>query len=192
MISIHAPRAGRDGRTIFSIRPYTNFNPRAPCGARRSRARARTTSRLFQSTRPVRGATGVEAHELVCAGISIHAPRAGRDCAGGFDLHRRIYFNPRAPCGARLAGLGGHSEVNLNFNPRAPCGARPGPSGSYHLKASISIHAPRAGRDRAVRIRLSISWHFNPRAPCGARLSCSHPLARLLLFQSTRPVRGAT
>ena len=103
MISIHAPRAGRDfevirkatpdlkfqstrpvrGATLLtddmkllvfqfqSTRPvrgathfgrrfhrsYQDFNPRAPCGARRSARRQQAEGQQFQSTRPVRGAT---------------------------------------------------------------------------------------------------------------------------------------
>ena len=79
---------------------------------------------------------------------------------------------------------------------------------------SISIHAPRAGRDarlwrcfrstpyfnprapcgaRRIHVHgLALRVHFNPRAPCGAR----HPLTcgsfAEIQFQSTRPVRGAT
>ena len=34
-ISIHAPRAGRDSRPAWTCPASTNFNPRAPCGARR-------------------------------------------------------------------------------------------------------------------------------------------------------------
>ena len=56
----------------------------------------------------------------------------------------------------------------------------------------ISIHAPRAGRDLGADKGVVLVLDFNPRAPCGARLTawiypeCSCP------FQSTRPVRGAT
>ena len=56
---------------------------------------------MFQSTRPVRGAT---AHR---------SP----------PLSMQARFNPRAPCGARhdpACGCAGH----ICFNPRAPCGAR--------------------------------------------------------------------
>ena len=124
----------------------------------------------FQSTRPMRGATPT-------------APTPSLS---------RSYFNPRAPCGARpgptghRAGVGGisihapHAGRDFfnfmpifwhrHFNPRAPCGARP---------CGVPCTLPPAG-------------YFNPRAPCGARLSCSRPLARPLLFQSTRPMRGAT
>ena len=34
---------------------------------------------------------------------------------------------------------------------------------------AVSIHAPRAGRDRAQGVMLIGGYGFNPRAPCGAR-----------------------
>ena len=78
-ISFHAPRVGRDRLRAQKNLCCGHFNPRAPCGARR-RARLKNRLRhLFQSTRPVWGATGGKGH-------------AGRG-------HQ--YFNPRAPCGAR-------------------------------------------------------------------------------------------
>ena len=40
---------------------------------------------------------------------------------------------------------------------------------------SISIHAPRAGRDHAASPISGRARHFNPRAPCGARLLHSIP-----------------
>ena len=57
VISIHAPHAGRDGVNIKIIDKLI----------------------LFQSTRPMRGATIIDAKIMV----------------------RRTNFNPRAPCGAR-------------------------------------------------------------------------------------------
>ena len=148
----------------------SNFNPRAPCGARRIshfktlRDRtafqstrpvrgATTVYRItyailkFQSTRPVRGATGKTPLCHKCFVISIHAPRAGRDFSGCFCSQSFLYFNPRAPCGARLDA----SDVDL-------------------MIFDISIHAPRAGRD-----------------PNFSRVSTGRAI-----FQSTRPVRGAT
>ena len=100
------------------------FNPRAPCGARRFVVSVLLLLTVFQSARPVRGAT--TAYEKYCddhaisiraprAGrdykhaillpavpaISIRAPRAGRDCRYKASPFRSYYFNPRAPCGAR-------------------------------------------------------------------------------------------
>ena len=78
-ISIHAPRMGRD------VSP-----------AARSLAGDR-----FQSTRPAWGATSRDRGRGARRRISIHAPRMGRD--GICDMIRcaAIYFNPRAPHGAR-------------------------------------------------------------------------------------------
>ena len=102
-ISIHAPRAGRDCRF---------------CAERYGWGK-------FQSTRPVRGATGVMALcPLLLLRISIHAPRAGRDW-----------------------------EIANPIN-------------AYN---AISIHAPRAGRDPQIYFLVITAPYFNPRAPCGAR-----------------------
>ena len=57
VISIHAPHAGRDGVNIKIIDKLI----------------------LFQSTRPMRGATPQTAYAINDDGISIHAPHAGRD-----------------------------------------------------------------------------------------------------------------
>ena len=103
----------------------------------------------------------------------------------------------------------------LNFNPRAPCGARPNVVISGKLIQSISIHAPRAGRDCRYSVFCRSTFDFNPRAPCGARpiadrirsmtdnisihapragrdTRCNDCRAYNKPFQSTRPVRGAT
>ena len=56
----------------------------------------------FQPTRPLRGAT-VDVYHMI-------------------NILR--YFNPRAPCGARLATVK-CARGKRDFNPRAPCGARP-------------------------------------------------------------------
>ena len=123
-VSIHAPHAGRDTRRISAPIRRHSFNPRAPCGARR-------TERFQCITEWI---------------VSIHAPHAGRD----LDLIEI------------LAPLDG-------FNPRAPCGARP-------------QSTPQCKTERS----------FNPRAPCGARRSVVGGLRSLVMFQSTRPMRGVT
>ena len=199
-ISIHAPLAGRDLiKERFKI-PRSNFNPRAPCGAR---------------PQPIRP-------EGFPFNISIHAPLAGRDTTSPFMLSPPfsfqstrplrgatpvcrsrppafIYFNPRAPCGARR-GAKMDLEDNQYFNPRAPCGARPrlscspeawitfqstrplrGATKIHWAKLChlwISIHAPLAGRDRLAISSVASAAHFNPRAPCGARREYGYVCAR--------------
>ena len=166
------PRAPCGARPAANYRSHQNtahFNPRAPCGARRY-------------CHP-----WAQQEDL----ISIHAPRAGRDASSIACLTIHKDFNPRAPCGARHY-VTGVKRGFQNFNPRAPCGARLFTSKSFPISggfqstrpvrgatisrsmpaavASISIHAPRAGRD-LVR-------YYGPDYDN--------------LFQSTRPVRGAT
>ena len=57
---------------------------------------------MFQSTRPVRGATRAIAEDIDFNFVSIHAPRTGRDQCPDYSAGRRDRgFNPRAPYGAR-------------------------------------------------------------------------------------------
>ena len=79
-ISTHAPLAGRDRCWVLPCRAQSYFNPRAPCGARLSRASAGVSCFcIFQPTRPLRGATAVSVRMAADVAISTHAPLAGRD-----------------------------------------------------------------------------------------------------------------
>ena len=66
----------------------SNFNPRAPCGARRPNSNFCGCDSGFQSTRPVWGATRKNANKNA----------------------NENYFNPRAPCGARLLTMYGDEQ----------------------------------------------------------------------------------
>ena len=101
LISIHVPRTGHDkgggvmdnllqfqstcpvrGTTRLDLSmfdPVSDFNPRAPYGARLNGKIARLTNWLFQSTCPVRGTTS----------------------RGAVSHQSQHHFNPRAPYGAR-------------------------------------------------------------------------------------------
>ena len=57
VVSIHAPRTGRDVIANIGSKTTTCFNPRAPCGARPRPLFIGDISSVFQSTRPVWGAT---------------------------------------------------------------------------------------------------------------------------------------
>ena len=185
------PHAGRDFVTDRFGRSDVSFNPRAPCGARPLTLFASVTANEFQSTRPMRGATGESSQK------------------GGAEES----FNPRAPCGARLR-LRGFSSILVGFQStrpmrgatsttlpkstirtvsiHAPHAGRDTIANGVHLLMDVSIHAPHAGRDRPVLeffvILDLVSIHaphagrdkarsaacffgtrFNPRAPCGAR-----------------------
>ena len=124
-----------------------HFNPRAPCGARPTDMAFPDVSKIFQSTRPMRGATNCFKSSGFDKGISIHAPHAGRDHQG-------------------VCPLQSHS--------------------------CISIHATHAGRDQDGKRYVSQGKNFNPRAPCGARRNRPEGWTEQEIFQSTRPMRGAT
>ena len=105
-ISIHAPRAGSD--TLYSA-PHTAplISIHAP--------RAGSDVALVLRSSPTY--------------ISIHAPRAGSDPPR----------HPRYRC------------AHANFNPRSPCGERLARGEHADRVLSISIHAPRAGSDEEDR-----------------------------------------
>ena len=195
-----------------------NFNPRSPCGERRLAWPAALTFRRFQSTLPVRGATGENGPELVnlpkdfnprspcgerqrriflpCRSrrISIHAPRAGSDCPRGCDdFCAGINISIHAPrAGSDGIYFSPFSFKNFNFNPRSPCGERQKEEGKTMTKNFISIHAPRAGSDWQGGGESRNHDDFNPRSPCGERLPPPSFFLSRYLFQSTLPVRGAT
>ena len=146
--------------------------------------------------------------------ISIHAPREGRDSTTPATTATRRYFNPRAPRGARRVGVArlgdrliisihapregldkcrqAHTSQADHFNPRAPRGARHGSAGRAAGSGDISIHAPHAGRDtRSLRNGASIAI-FQSTRPMRGATAAPKQKALVLLFQSTRPMRGAT
>ena len=101
------------------------------------------------------------------------------------------YFNPRAPCGARLLIVDA-SEVLRNISIHAPHAGRDECEEMFKSLPLISIHAPHAGRDGKYdangRVVL-ISIHA-PHA--GRDDNTGIPICNNRKFQSTRPMRGAT
>ena len=79
-ISIHAPRAGSDFFVLRRVAICILISIHAPrAGSDPWLGGELMTDFQFQSTLPVRGATGVEAGGGKPQAISIHAPRAGSD-----------------------------------------------------------------------------------------------------------------
>ncbi len=80
MVSIHAPRAGRDLVLMVGWRNYGMVSIHAPRAGRDDVMAVKTLQvTQFQSTRPARGATLPRADCNSFRVVSIHAPRAGRD-----------------------------------------------------------------------------------------------------------------
>ena len=101
IISIHPPRAGRDGEYYISIDYGT----------------------IFQSTRPVRGGTITRFTAPPPLLISIHPPRAGRDCTFPHSVHRIKAISIHPPRAGRDQRCSSKELLHFHFNPPAPCGA---------------------------------------------------------------------
>ena len=192
-ISTHAPLAGRDGREHRERPGAGNFNPRAPCGARRIAGLVHRFSAFDISTHaPLAGRDRKASPYGRYQTISTHAPLAGRDKL--FVSVQMWYplFQPTRPLRGATLPICRLLYPTIYFNPRAPCGARRKNRCNAANRYKISTHAPLAGRDghhSATRRYINISTH----APLAGRDDM--PLrvsAGRLLFQPTRPLRGAT
>ena len=102
-VSIHALLAECDMEVKNSRSRSSGFNPRTPCGVRQDERPVTVLSSRFQSTHSLRSATVGPSLDKTEEQVSIHALLA--EC----DLFRLSFklstpgFNPRTPCGVRLA-----------------------------------------------------------------------------------------
>ena len=190
LISIHAPRAGRGNIHLTLDVAVRSFNPRAPCGARRKHMMICRLPFPFQSTRPVRGAAGLDCLKYINNGISIHAPRAGRGAflqSKGIDPEGISIHAPVRGAAARpfkidiIQRISIHAPVRgaalprastdistENFNPRARAG-RGLKNFALQLVARISIHAPVRGAALHIKKGWTAQGRFQSTRPCGAR-----------------------
>ena len=169
-ISIHTPHAGSDACIACKSCPCIYFNPHSPCGERPDAAGLLTANLiLFQSTLPMRGATGFHLLPSGDFSISIHTPHAGSDGINCKDFPCPAYFNPHSPCGERLAVFN-HPETSRLFQSTLPMRGATLCLLLYNTHSIISIHTPHAGSDVSPSLQLLPSQRF----------------------QSTLPMRGAT
>ena len=192
-ISIHAPHTGRDRAYKYLCDWVTQFQSTRPIrGATITRATSRLPGVNFNPRAPYGARPGnIKAHNL-CFLISIHAPHTGRDPFFTGFIFTSISFQSTRPIRGATDKYTGSTWDVLNFNPRAPYGARP---------ASVNIlscglvdfnpRAPYGARPKGFTMSVTGS-DFNPRAPYGARHSAKRRIEAGRLFQSTRPIRGAT
>ena len=182
--------ARRVTRTKMS--PITNFNPLAPCGARHNSLKDRGGAHIFQSTRPVRGETSAVSPCTILHGLF----QSTRPVRGETQVLQQIGQSVIISIHSPRAGRDYLSIAFINFkpyfNPLAPCGARP-------LSSILSVAEPEFQSTRPVRgetfrkLFIYVCAHdFNPLAPCGARPSGRVNRLSTFIFQSTRPVRGET
>ena len=96
----HSPCGERRGHARHQRHPR-HFNPHSPCGERQEDLENFRQLLEFQSTLPLRGATG-HCHTLLSGhAISIHTPLAGSDQTPKAKRHDHQDFNPHSPCGER-------------------------------------------------------------------------------------------
>ena len=124
---------------------------------------------IFQSTRPVWGATKIQPAVYQGIGISIHAPRMGRD--GKCMLARAgiCQFQSTRPMRGATNITSKHTIIHDRFQSTRSMRGATQIDFPIICNRIISIHAPHAGRDLKVYLPLPDGADFNPRAPCGAR-----------------------
>ena len=123
--------------------------------------------------------------------ISIHAPLAGCDSHALGILRSMVYFNPRTPCGMRLAGLPSRRCMPL-FQSTHPLRGATSLSEYVPTPSIFQSTHPLRGATASMRSTSISPINFNPRTPCGVRLMNERVNITLEGFQSTHPLRGAT
>ena len=122
----------------------------------------------FQSTRPVWGATGLRRAPNDQRGVSIHAPRVGRDL-----ILPRMASNWMVSIHAPRVGRDDEATMDKfmleMFQSTRPVWGATFASQMLQTPVGVSIHAPRVGRDFHYKSTIITLAGFNPRAPCGAR-----------------------
>ena len=123
---------------------------------------------IFQSTRPVRGATQMASAIQETAPISIHAPRAGRDVICFSSVLCFLLFQSTRP-------VRGATDTKAAFAPShefqstRPVRGATGFSGRPGSTSTFQSTRPVRGATYHPFHKLYYRRDFNPRAPCGAR-----------------------
>ena len=116
------------------------FNPRTPCGVRQSSGVNGRESTMFQSTHSLRSATHQRGTTPGQQNVSIHALLAECDRRGHFVPRPVRSFNPRTPCGVRLASTRGRA-MNMRFQSTHSLRSATNPGCRMTNCYLVSIHA---------------------------------------------------
>ena len=146
---------------------------------------------LFQSSRSLRTATKSPKAINSQQNISILAVLADRDSWPCWATSGAGHFNPRGPCGPRLASQW-HQPPTMYFNPRGPCGprhpAQPVHSPPRKFQSSRSLRTATENKARTKREQTFQSSRSLRTATC----FCQLLMVAWQLFQSSRSLRTAT
>ena len=170
---------------------FENFNPRSPCGERRGKTRKFSTLSIFQSTLSMRRATNPQIRRKYHKWISIHALHAESDRTLRTYWRKRLHFNPRSPCGERHSQIFAE-DMDGSISIHALHAESDVVRQAFTRALKISIHALHAESDAAKLVNLAHFQYFNPRSPCGERLENLQKLVNKKIFQSTLSMRRAT
>ena len=171
LISIHAPHTGRDSPAFSRLILFHVFQSTRPIrGATASAVRLMINDQYFNPRAPYGARRGGPGPESGACTISIHAPHTGRDSTQALQQTVIKNFNPRAPYGARPARGGGHKARPPRFQSTRPIRGATCPP---------PLAAPGRRRFQSTR---PIRGATKPGGICQATAE----------FQSTRPIRGAT
>ena len=100
-ISTHAPLAGRDAVSLGKALRVVAFQPTRPLRGATRLTPYRSCIAMISTHAPLAGRDVRAANRSPIGNISTHAPLAGRDLRALLLILFPLYFNPRAPCGAR-------------------------------------------------------------------------------------------
>ena len=166
------------------------FNPRPPVRGATACYHTMRCHSPFQSTPPCAG--GDCGFQVLSAlrGISIHAP-----LCGGRRKQRSVEkifldFNPRPPVRGATAKIPKGAKYLYDFNPRPPVRGATIVDNAIYCIIRISIHAPCAGGDIAVRRLYPQNQDFNPRPPVRGATYHWYDQKAQAKFQSTPPCAG--
>ena len=124
-----------------------DFNPRAPCGARRtSVCSSKSCPLLFQPTRPLRGATNQHRENSSEDNISTHAPRTGSDDKLLKETRGEV-ISIHAPRTGSDAPFSAVVASDCLFQSTLPARGATRQRRRHPSRRTISIHAPRTGSD---------------------------------------------
>ena len=168
-ISIHAPLAGCDFHHCFHPPLFSAFQSTHPLrGATGGDIEIKHFAVLFQSTHPLRGATARSARGQGRSAFQSTHPLRGATQSHLPAVCQLHAFQSTHP-------LRGATRPHIpplqakNFNPRTPCGVRPGKPAGAAVSSDFNPRTPcgvrRWRRRRADQLRSD----FNPRTPCGVR-----------------------
>ena len=169
-ISIHAPLTGRD--CPAAALPFKLY--------------------VFQSTRPLRGATHGDRRKIIPGRISIHVPRTGHDEEDFNAAVQGLTISIHVPRTGHDSAERREGRYQRHFNPRAPYGARRNRVDLHRCNFDISIHVPRTGHDDAMRYPDNPHYAFQSTCPVRGTTAIAYGTPVEPEFQSTCPVRGTT